>query len=129
MEMKQMKIAATFLIAAAGLGATIASAQRTASPAHNVTFDHPAAAGSWGGIVRSGPGMEYARLVTLREGEPVTLVLNTHIDKDGYPWFLIRFRNGQLGFQWGGILCRTSVAVDGVYETCHRQAGPVGRSG
>ena len=118
-QMKQIGIAARLLIAAAALGASFASAQTRPGPvARDVTFDRPVAAGSWGGIVRSGPGMDYPRVASLREGEAVTLLANTHIDRDGYPWFLIRFRGNQLGFQWGGILCRKDVPVAGVYETC-----------
>jgi hypothetical protein len=105
-----------FMASLAGLGSSFASAQT----AREAGFDHPVAAGSWGGIVRNGPGMEHARLASLREGERVALLYNTGIMWDGYPWFLIRFRNGQLGFQWGGILCRLEVPVDGLYETCRR---------
>ena len=116
-----MKKSALILMAAlAGSGASPASAQRAAARATEAGFDRPVAAGSWGGIVRSGPGMDYARVASLREGERVALLYNTGIMRDGYPWFLIRFRNGQLGFQWGGILCRLEVPVDGLYETCRR---------
>jgi hypothetical protein len=116
-----MKKNALILMAAlAGLGASPASAQRAATRAAEPGFNRPVAAGSWGGIVRNGPGMEHARLASLREGERVELLYNTGIVWDGYPWFLIRFRNGQLGFQWGGILCRLEVPVDGLYETCRR---------
>jgi uncharacterized protein YraI len=110
-----------FIAALAGLGASLASAQTGSrrAPAE-AAFDRPVAAGSWGGVVRSGPGMEYARVTTLREGERVELLYNTGVMRDAYPWFLIRFRGGQLGFQWGGILCRMAVPVDGLYETCRR---------
>lgn len=111
-----MTRSALMLMAAlAGLGVSMASAQTA-----EAGFDRPVAAGSWGGIVRSGPGMEHARLASLREGERVELLYNTGVVWDGYPWFLIRFRNGQLGFQWGGILCRLEVPVDGLYQTCRR---------
>ena len=117
-------------IAAAALGASFASAQTPERAGRDVTFARPVAAGSWGGVVRSGPGMDYPRIAALREGEPVTLLANTHIDRDGYPWFLIRFRGNQLGFQWGGILCRKDVPVDGVYQSCTRAPGaPVRRGG
>jgi hypothetical protein len=110
-----------FIAALAGLGASLASAQTGSRRAPvEAAFDRPVAAGSWGGIVRSGPGMEHARLASLREGERVELLFNTGIMRDAYPWFLIRFRGGQLGFQWGGILCRLEVPVDGLYETCRR---------
>jgi hypothetical protein len=109
------------MAALAGLGASLASAQTRPNRAPaEAGFDRPVAAGSWGGIVRSGPGMEHARLASLREGERVELLFNTGIMRDGYPWFLIRFRGSQLGFQWGGILCRLEVQVEGLYETCRR---------
>lgn len=110
-----------FIAALAGLGASHATAQARADRAAAMAaFDRPLAAGSWGGIVRSGPGMDHRRVASLREGERVELLFNTRIMRDGYPWFLIRFRGGQLGFQWGGILCRLEVPVDGLYETCRR---------
>lgn len=109
------------IAALAALGASSVPAQRgPGRAAAEAGFDRPVAAGSWGGIVRSGPGMEHARVASLREGERVELLYNTGIMRDGYPWFLIRFRGGQLGFQWGGILCRLEVPVDGLYETCRR---------
>ena len=77
-------------------------------------------AGSWGGIVRNGPGMNYARVAALREGERVSLLYNTGIVWNDYPWFLIRLSDGRLGFQWGGILCHRAVRVDGVYQRCTR---------
>lgn len=83
-------------------------------------FDHPVGAASWGGIVRAAQGMDSARILALREGERVELLANTHIMRDDYPWFLIRFRGRQIGFMWGGILCRTERPVDGLYETCRR---------
>lgn len=115
------KSALIFIAALAGLGAADATAQRRPARAPaEAAFDRPVAAGSWGGVVRSGPGMDYARVTTLREGERVELLYNTGVMRDAYPWFLIRFRGGQLGFQWGGILCRLEVPVDGLYETCRR---------
>jgi hypothetical protein len=115
------KSALIFMAALVGTGASLASAQTgPGRAAIEAAFDRPVAAGSWGGVVRSGPGMEHARIALLREGESVALLFNTGIMRDGYPWFLIRFRGDQLGFQWGGILCRLAVPVDGLYETCRR---------
>ena len=110
-----------FMAALAGLGTSHATAQtRPGRTATEAAFDRPVAAGSWGGVVRNGPGMEHGRVASLREGERVALLFNTGIMRDGYPWFLIRFRNGQLGFQWGGILCRLEVPVEGLFERCRR---------
>ena len=36
--------------------------------------------------------MEHARVASLREGERVELLFNTGVMRDGYPWFLIRYR-------------------------------------
>jgi hypothetical protein len=107
------------MIAALALGATAATAQtesrRTATaPA----FDRPIEAGSWGGIVRNGPGMNHARVASLREGDRVTLLYNTGVVWNDFPWFLIRLGDGRLGFQWGGILCHRATPVEGVYQRC-----------
>lgn len=116
-----MRGALRLLAVSAGLAAASAWAQPASAPAPaRVSFDHPVAAGSWGGIVRAGPGQDQPRLASLREGEPVMLLANTGIMRDGYPWYLIRFRGNQLGFQWGGILCSTDTPVDGVFESCRR---------
>lgn len=80
--------------------------------------DYPRAAGSWGGIVRDGPGREYRRLGVLEEGEPVTLVENTGVMENGYPWFRILYRGQREGYKWGGILCSADGAVSELYETC-----------
>ena len=81
-------------------------------------FNRPIEAGSWGGVVRSGPSQSNARIVSLREGERVSLLFNTGIMWNDFPWFLIRFRDGQLGFMWGGILCSRGAQVTGTYQTC-----------
>lgn len=98
------------------LWATVAAAQ--AGSGATPGFDRPIEAGSWGGIVRNGPGTEHARVTSLPEGERVQLLYNTGIVRDGFPWFLIRLRDGRLGFQWGGILCQLATPVEGVYQRC-----------
>lgn len=65
----------------------------------------PRPAGSWGGIVRAGPGQRFERIGSLREGEDVTLLEDTGHVWQGYPWFRIAYRNGREGYKWGGILC------------------------
>ena len=106
------------ILATAALTLSVApvQAQRNAAPV--VSWENPVEAGSWGGIVRNGPGQSHARVVTLREGERVTLLANTRVVWNDYPWFLIRFRDGQLGFMWGGILCSRGRQVEGTYQTC-----------
>ena len=81
-------------------------------------FNRPIEAGSWGGVVRNGPSQSNARVAALREGERVSLLFNTGIMWNDFPWFLIRFRDGQLGFMWGGILCSRGAQVPGTYQTC-----------
>jgi hypothetical protein len=104
-------------ICAAALAAMPAAAQRNSAA---LSWDNPVEAGSWGGIVRNGPGQSHARLASLREGERVTLLANTGVVWNDYPWFLIRFRDGQLGFMWGGILCSRGAQVEGTYQRCGR---------
>jgi hypothetical protein len=107
-------------VALASLAAPSGASQRRPAPSASAPdFNRPTDAGSWGGVVRSGPGQTYARLVALREGERVALLFNTGIMWNDYPWFLIRFRDGQLGFMWGGILCSRGAQVPGTYQTCH----------
>ncbi len=79
---------------------------------------YPRAAGSWGGIVRSGPGQQYQRLGSLREGERVTLLENTGVMENGYPWLRISYREGREGYKWGGILCSLGEASPDVFEVC-----------
>lgn len=78
----------------------------------------PMEAGSWGGIVRAGPGQEYARVATLAEGESITLLENTGVYSNDYPWFKIRYRGGREGYQWGGIVCGYGAPIEGAFETC-----------
>lgn len=73
---------------------------------------------SWGGNVRSGPGTDFAILTSLAEGTPITLIENTGIDYNGYPWFEIAHSNGT-GFHWGGIICGTDEHIPGTFETCN----------
>ena len=74
-----------------------------------------AAAWSWGGIVRAGPGMRFDRVTSLREGAPVTLLVNTGEVMNGYPWFMIRLASGNEAYQWGGILCTDDPQIEGTY--------------
>jgi hypothetical protein len=62
---------------------------------------------SFGGIVRAGPGMEFAKVASLPEGAALLIEEDTGVDMGGYHWFRIRFGN-RSGYQWGGILCARS---------------------
>ena len=70
---------------------------------------------SYGGIVRMGPGMEFGRLTSLREGDPVTLLVNTEETMNGYDWYMIMLENGDIGYQWGGILCSDELHPPGIF--------------
>lgn len=76
------------------------------------------AASSWGGIVRAQPSIQSDRLDSLSEGEVITLLADTGIEMNGYNWFQIQFRNGQTGYQWGGIICGQTRPIPGTFEIC-----------
>lgn len=76
-------------------------------------------AGSWGGIVREGPGQNYRRLASLNQGERVMLLENTGVYSNGFPWWYIEFWGNRTGYQWGGILCSLNAPMEGIYETCY----------
>lgn len=76
--------------------------------------------GSWGGKVRSGPGMGYNRITSLRNGDPVTVLENAGVMMNGYPWFRISFKNGRTGYQWGGIMCGFDGPIQGLYGVCEK---------
>lgn len=106
-----------------------------ASPKDNV---YPFAAGSWGGIVRAGPGQDNARVASLEEGEDVTLLEPpVSVPPNDFPWFKISFRGGKVGYMWGGILCSRDYERPGIFKLCTtsvkasepRQAGGVRGAG
>ncbi len=78
----------------------------------------PVRAGSWGGKVRAGPGQQYQHIDGLSEGEDVMLLENTGVMMGDYPWFKIQFKNGRVGYKWGGILCAKGVPVQGIFQSC-----------
>lgn len=73
---------------------------------------------SWGGVVRSGPGMDYDKLASLKEGDKITLLENANADMNGYAWFKIRYGGNKTGYQWGGIICAIGKPMPGVFEVC-----------
>ena len=113
-----MKTLSCLLLIAGGFASAAMAQTDTGPAAPPPSFDRPIEAGSWGGIVRNGPGMSHARVATLREGERITLLYNTGIMWNDFPWFLIRLGDGRLGFQWGGIICQRTTPVGGVYQRC-----------
>ncbi len=90
----------------------------SAAPAGPAPGAYPAPAGSWGGVVRDGPGQNYRKVDSLPEGDPVTLLGPTDVMENGYPWFRITYSGGGSGYQWGGILCSTGAVRADLYKTC-----------
>lgn len=76
------------------------------------------AAGSWGGKVRSGPGMHYRQVGSTFEGQQLTIIRNTQQYMNGYPWFEVRLTNGRLGYQWGGLMCGYGAPREGMHRIC-----------
>lgn len=89
-----------------------------AEPASGADNELPRAAGSWGGTVRSGPGQQFKRLGSLPEGARVTLLENSAVMENGFPWMKISYGEGRTGYQWGGILCSIDSPMPEVFETC-----------
>lgn len=75
-------------------------------------------AGSWGGKVRSGPGMNFKQVGSLKNGDPVILLEKTSEFFNGYNWFRISYGKGKTGYQWGGILCAYGTEIDGIFQIC-----------
>ncbi len=71
---------------------------------------------SLGGILREKPRQDSARVTSLDEGQRITILRNTGVVWDNYPWFEIN-AGGTTGYKWGGILC-ADVPMPGVYEVC-----------
>lgn len=78
----------------------------------------PVPAGSWAGKVRSGPGLNYSQVGSTTEGQAIELLENTGEMFNGYPWFKISYDNGNIGYQWGGIICSVGNPVPGTEGFC-----------
>lgn len=108
-----------------------AVAPQAAPPAAPATVSYPSPAGSWGGVVRDGPGQHYRQVDSLKEGDPVTLLSPTDVMDNGYPWFRISYPGGGSGYQWGGILCSMGPERPDLFKTCttaaQRQADQASR--
>ncbi len=90
-----------------------------AQAAAPVNMDFPIEAGTWGGIVRNGPGQGYDKLDSLAEGESVALMGVSPELENGFPWFKIWYGPEQRkGYMWGGILCAKGVARPDVFQMC-----------
>lgn len=81
--------------------------------------EFPIEAGSWGGIVRSGPAKGYPQQDSLGEGEDVSLLAVAPGLDGGYPWFKIGYGpKGAKGYMWGGILCSKTGPRPDLFQTC-----------
>ena len=94
------------------------SPSTAATPTISANDDFPAVAASWGGVVRDGPGQQYRKVGSLAEGEPVTLMARTDVFEGDFPWFKIAFKDGKIGYQWGGILCSPGAERPDIFKTC-----------
>lgn len=73
---------------------------------------------SYGGVLRSGPGQEFSRVASLREGDSIEIIGDPDVWMDGYKWFKVRTPRG-VGYHWGGILCIPSdTPPAGVFSNC-----------
>jgi hypothetical protein len=78
----------------------------------------PVAAKSWGGSVRAGPGVEYEKVGSLAEGQPITILEQSPAPFfQERPWFKIGW-NGRTGYHWGGIICPLGAEVPGTFQVC-----------
>ncbi len=93
-------------------------APAASAPAAPAPSAYPTAAGSWGGVVRNGPGQNYRKVDSLQEGDPVTLIERTDVMDNGFPWFRITYAGGGSGYQWGGILCSIGAERPDLFQTC-----------
>lgn len=79
----------------------------------------PFEAQSWGGIVRSGPGMNHEKMGSLYKGQKISVLYSTDEMMNGYPWMLIEYGDyQQRGYQWGGIICATDYLRQDLHQLC-----------
>ena len=55
--------------------------------------------------VRAGPSTDAAKIASLPDNSPVTILENTDRFHAGYWWFRIRYDGGKEGYIWGALLC------------------------
>ncbi|WAP69408.1 SH3 domain-containing protein [Jiella pelagia] len=72
---------------------------------------------SYGGILRAGPGMDYAKLGSLQPDDDINILEDTGIWFDEYKWFKVDSPIG-VGYHWGGIFCTEGRAPEGVLSSC-----------
>lgn len=78
---------------------------------------------SYGGQLRMGPGMEFAKQASIEKGDQVEVIEDTGVWMDGYKWFKVRTPRGT-GYHWGGIFCITGDQLpEGVFDNCQMLDG------
>lgn len=86
--------------------------------ANNATQDDTVSGMSYGGVLRSGPGMEYDRVASLREGDYLDILEDTGVWFNDYKWYLVASPQGT-GYHWGGIICvNLDTQIEGIFEKC-----------
>ena len=82
---------------------------------------------SLGGKVRDGPGTNFRKIGSLREGARISILSSTGVRFDGYDWFHIRYGK-KSGYQWGGIMCAYSKMVKGVFTICKKKRANISKT-
>ena len=100
---------------AAGVFLAFHASAALASP----DVDFPQNGQSYGGKVRAGPSMNDAQIGSLYEGMAIQILNGTGVFMNGYEWFRIQYGNGNIGYQWGGLIC-SERDYPGILTTCDR---------
>jgi hypothetical protein len=73
---------------------------------------------SYGGVLRAGPGMKYAKVASLQEGDPIDILEDTGIWFNEYKWYRVQTHRGS-GYHWGGIFCvEADTQIEGIFQKC-----------
>jgi hypothetical protein len=86
--------------------------------AQRATQDDTMRGVSYGGILRAGPGMDYAKVASLQEGDPIDILEDTGIWFNEYKWYRVQTARGS-GYHWGGIFCiQADTQFEGIFQKC-----------
>lgn len=73
---------------------------------------------SYGGVLRSGPGMDHSRVASVREGDHLDILEDTGVWFNEYKWYYVSTPQGT-GYHWGGIFCvNKGTPIEGIFQTC-----------
>ena len=97
---------------------TGAEAEATPAPAPQITNRTGIPAISLGGNLRSGPGTAFPDIGDAVAGTEITLLSDSGIPFNGYNWWEVGLPNGEVAFQWGGVICAPSGGVAGILASC-----------